>query len=469
MDELLTMVRQQQRMALLAPDGTLQRCTIGVVTDSQVAVLFDSCSAAKFSKDTFLQHLLSVFGDASMLADVSSTGALLCTGFLTDATDVPHKGRVVHTIMARNGTRQPGAYLFGHGCRMGNDGSMLVMSASKSTPNVSPALFGGDIFEGCSVRIPGQEDTFIFVCFISGHSGQWRNVAVVGVADDEALLFLVKVTSEQGELTFVSSDSMSKERLAAMKAALPTFLADCTPDSVFCKTRAPPRRSARVPKPPEPPPPPQPPPQPKSPEHNRSPTSTPQQKNPNPEDLASWGPAKLRASRVSDLHLSERCRSLQLSDVGSREELIKKLLKWKRQAEDNDNVSIAASSVLGSDAEQDAALEIERTRVKELERQLAAAKRDARPRQPPTVLLSPGAATTDAATRSTAATALTAAAHAQSQDISPPGSVRLIRKQLRGLRAAQGVERTAGREKQIGELEFDLEERERKYRKAGHW
>ena len=52
---------------------------------------------------------------------------------------------------------------------------------------------------------------------------------------------------------------------------------------------------------------------------------------------------------------------------------------------------------------------------------------------------------------------------------SPPGSVRLIRKQLRGLRAAQGVERTAAREQQIGELEFELEERERKYRKNGHW
>ena len=52
---------------------------------------------------------------------------------------------------------------------------------------------------------------------------------------------------------------------------------------------------------------------------------------------------------------------------------------------------------------------------------------------------------------------------------SPPGSVRLLRKQLRGLRAAQGVERTAAREQQIGELEFELEERERKYRKYGHW
>ena len=55
------------------------------------------------------------------------------------------------------------------------------------------------------------------------------------------------------------------------------------------------------------------------------------------------------------------------------------------------------------------------------------------------------------------------------ESASPPGSVRLLRKQLRGLRAAQGVERTAAREQQIGELEYDLEERERKYRKYGRW
>ena len=36
-------------------------------------------------------------------------------------------------------------------------------------------------------------------------------------------------------------------------------------------------------------------------------------------------------------------------------------------------------------------------------------------------------------------------------------------------RAAQGVERTATREQQIGELEYELEERERKHRKYGHW
>ena len=52
------------------------------------------------------------------------------------------------------------------------------------------------------------------------------------------------------------------------------------------------------------------------------------------------------------------------------------------------------------------------------------------------------------------------------QDASPPGSVRLLRKQLRGLRAAQGVERSAAREQQIGELEYELEERERKYRRS---
>ena len=55
------------------------------------------------------------------------------------------------------------------------------------------------------------------------------------------------------------------------------------------------------------------------------------------------------------------------------------------------------------------------------------------------------------------------------QDASPPGSVRLLRKQLRGLKAAQGVERTAQREQQIGELEYELEERERKYKKYGSW
>ena len=55
------------------------------------------------------------------------------------------------------------------------------------------------------------------------------------------------------------------------------------------------------------------------------------------------------------------------------------------------------------------------------------------------------------------------------QDQSPPGSVRLLRKQLRGLKGAQGVERTAAREQQICELEFELEERERKYRKYGQW
>ena len=55
------------------------------------------------------------------------------------------------------------------------------------------------------------------------------------------------------------------------------------------------------------------------------------------------------------------------------------------------------------------------------------------------------------------------------QSPSPPGSVKLIRKQLRGLRAAQGVERTAAFAQQIGELEYELEERERKHAKYGKW
>ena len=34
---------------------------------------------------------------------------------------------------------------------------------------------------------------------------------------------------------------------------------------------------------------------------------------------------------------------------------------------------------------------------------------------------------------------------------------------------AQLVERTAAREEQIGELEFELDERMRNFRKHGHW
>ena len=34
---------------------------------------------------------------------------------------------------------------------------------------------------------------------------------------------------------------------------------------------------------------------------------------------------------------------------------------------------------------------------------------------------------------------------------------------------AQLVERTAAREEQLGELEFELDERMRKFRKCGHW
>ena len=52
---------------------------------------------------------------------------------------------------------------------------------------------------------------------------------------------------------------------------------------------------------------------------------------------------------------------------------------------------------------------------------------------------------------------------------SPPSAVRHLRGRLQGLRRAQVVDRTAAREAEIGELEFELEERERKFRKYGHW
>ena len=57
-------------------------------------------------------------------------------------------------------------------------------------------------------------------------------------------------------------------------------------------------------------------------------------------------------------------------------------------------------------------------------------------------------------------------------DVSPPGSIKQLRRQLRGLREAQtipGQEASvmAGRAQQISELSFDLEEREHKLRKYG--
>ena len=221
-------------MALPSSDGSLQRCTIAVVTDSAVAVLFDSCRVRKVDKAQFLKLLLSEL-NPSTLAVVSSSGDFLRAGFLTDSLDVAPEERVAHSIMPRNGVRQPGAYLFGQR-RLGKDNSLLVMCESKPAPLVSPVLFGGNVTEGCQVRIPGQADTFIFLRFVSGRSGtQWRNFAVLGGAgeNDGSQLFLSKVTSEEGDLTFVRSLAdtiLSQERLDAMLAAVPTFLADGTPD-----------------------------------------------------------------------------------------------------------------------------------------------------------------------------------------------------------------------------------------------
>ena len=57
---------------------------------------------------------------------------------------------------------------------------------------------------------------------------------------------------------------------------------------------------------------------------------------------------------------------------------------------------------------------------------------------------------------------------------SPPGDVRAMVKQLRGLRAAQAIPgqdapTLAARAQLMDGLECDIEERERKYRKYGHW
>ena len=50
---------------------------------------------------------------------------------------------------------------------------------------------------------------------------------------------------------------------------------------------------------------------------------------------------------------------------------------------------------------------------------------------------------------------------------SPPRSLRLLKKRLRELRAAQDFQGTAERAAQIAAGEDDLEERERKFRKYG--
>ena len=61
-----------------------------------------------------------------------------------------------------------------------------------------------------------------------------------------------------------------------------------------------------------------------------------------------------------------------------------------------------------------------------------------------------------------------------SLDDSPPGSVKALKRQIRGLKAAQaepGQEPSAraARAQQIDGLECDLEDRERKFRKHGKW
>ena len=57
---------------------------------------------------------------------------------------------------------------------------------------------------------------------------------------------------------------------------------------------------------------------------------------------------------------------------------------------------------------------------------------------------------------------------------SPAGSVKKLKKQIRGLKAAQTIPGQtpadmAAREQQIDGLEYDLEERQRKKRKTGRW
>ena len=70
--------------------------------------------------------------------------------------------------------------------------------------------------------------------------------------------------------------------------------------------------------------------------------------------------------------------------------------------------------------------------------------------------------------------AMHAQAAVQPQIASPPGSVRQLRKQIRGLRAAQAIPgqepaALAARAQEIDGLECDMEERERKFRKYGQW
>ena len=81
--------------------------------------------------------------------------------------------------------------------------------------------------------------------------------------------------------------------------------------------------------------------------------------------------------------------------------------------------------------------------------------------------------TASAAPATPAASAAPAAAqqgvHSGGDISSPPGDVRAIQKRLAGLQRAQMRNCTDAREEQIGELEYELDERKRKFRKYGHW
>ena len=60
------------------------------------------------------------------------------------------------------------------------------------------------------------------------------------------------------------------------------------------------------------------------------------------------------------------------------------------------------------------------------------------------------------------------------EDASPPGSVKALKRQLRGLKAAQSITgqepaAMAARAQQMDGVEADLDERQRKFRKYGQW
>jgi len=250
-EDFLARLLPQTRMVLPVPvgDGSFQltRCTIHMVLreKGRMCYLVDNCAA----KVLLLHH----FDNGVELLDdpfnvLSPSGELQYSGYLTDETDVPREERAAHFIGARNGTNTPLAFLFGHDCRMGKDDSLMVMCSSKPAPGIKPVLFDGSLNPGCSVTLPGQAESFIFLRFVCGfNSKQWRNMAVLfdEAAGFEAKLFLSKVRSDDGELTLVSSSAVSEVRLATMAAQLPAFLAGMTPDSAWGALRAPPRRSIR--------------------------------------------------------------------------------------------------------------------------------------------------------------------------------------------------------------------------------